>query len=254
VTIAKFIFATLLMCALGPSSALASPLIITNVGGDWINPTPLGDVDSITNQPNQLTDSIYWGGGANLLTDDSGYQFTPVNPNTVPLNTPFLLGNFVHINEAVWDSITGVQYAFGFATNGTPNTVGTTFQFNQDETPNAGPCPDNPVTNAPSVSVCDDFVQVSNLNLDVLITVGTDVYYFNLLGFSDDGGATFSSVFQTQEGRRNRSELYGEVTSGPIPASDTSPVPEPTSLCLLGTGLAFAARRAGQARKQANTR
>jgi hypothetical protein len=71
------------------------------------------------------------------------------------------------------------------------------------------------------------------LNLNSLITVGTDTYYFNLLGFSTNGGATISAVFQTEEGKANTAGLYGVVTARPITAPDPG-----SSLLLLGMALA----------------
>ncbi len=72
---------------------------------------------------------------------------------------------------------------------------------------------------------------VSSVVLNQLITVGGDVYFFNLLGFSTNGGASFSTQFSSPEGGTNTALLYGNVTAQPVG------VPEPSSLLLFSTGL-----------------
>jgi len=248
--IRKLCVLCLLAFVVSAGSAAALPLSITNVGGlagnGWINPVST-DATFVQNQNGQLTDSLFWNSAD--LQSDSGYQFTPVNPaNPIPLGAPLLLGNFVHINKPIpGDGLSSVQYSFGFSTNGAPSTVNTVFQFNHFETNNSGPCPTNPISGAASISVCDDFVSILNLDLDALVTVGTDSYFFNLLGFSTDGGQTFSSVMQTQEEHNNRSSLYGIVTSQPgivtLQQVEPEPVPEPATLLMLGAGLAVVARQ-----------
>ena len=261
--IRRSIFTCLLMLTLSAGSAFAGTLSITNVGGGWTNPIPSNEVDLIENKTGQLTDSIYWGyeGWAVYLgsaeyqaqyfrANDSAYQFTPINPpDPLTPGTAFLLGEFVHLNRPLdwlYSSISSVEYAFNFSTNGTPSALNSTFRFSHNETNNDSPCPRNPVTNAGSVSECDDFVTVSNLALNALITLGGgEQYFFNLKGFSSDNGVTFSNVFQTQEGSSNRAQLYGQVTLQPIADPfGTVHTPEPASLVLLGSGLAVIARRA----------
>ncbi|HEY7819618.1 MAG TPA: PEP-CTERM sorting domain-containing protein, partial [Vicinamibacteria bacterium] len=75
----------------------------------------------------------------------------------------------------------------------------------------------------------------------VAITVGTDTFFFNLLGFSTDGGLTFNNVFTSPEGGSNSASLYGQIT--------LSPIPEPVSLLLLTTGLAAVALSERRRRK-----
>ena len=60
---------------------------------------------------------------------------------------------------------------------------------------------------------------------------GTKNYFFNLLGFSQDGGTTIDSSYITQENALNTSDLYGIITTTQIS------VPEPFTLLLLGLGL-----------------
>jgi hypothetical protein len=57
----------------------------------------------------------------------------------------------------------------------------------------------------------------------------TIVNGFNLLGLSTDNGVTFSNEFTSPERRDNIVNLYGEVTS--------APVPEPASLLFVAAGL-----------------
>jgi hypothetical protein len=207
------------------ASANAAPLTISNILGDWQNPT--GGVPTIVNQPAQGTDTARWGVPANV--DQSGYDFTPTagafNPT---LGVAFSLGNFVHHNNPIGDdgSIpTGIDYSLSFSTNGAPPGLADVIHFAHNETPNVEPCP------SPSAIPCDDIVTISSVNLNSIITVGSDVYFFNLLGFSTNGGATISSQFFSQEGGQNSAQLFAVVTAQPIIT------PEPGSLMLIGTGL-----------------
>ena len=210
---------TILLAA--ATSASAAPLDITDIVGGWLNAVPPANA-TIVNAANQGTDTVRWPVPPD--PNQSGYNFTPgADIIGAALNTPLLLGTFQHINQAIFSSITAVDYAFGFSTNGVPNALSDTFHFDHNETPNA-----------PGPPASDDIVTVSSVSLNELITVGVDQFFFNLLGFSTDGGVTFSSQFSSPEGGTNTAQLYGRVTSQPVG------VPEPASLLLFGCGLAVA--------------
>lgn len=219
-----------LVCA---PQALADPIVISNVTGGWQNAVPPANAD-IQNQGGQAADSVYWG----TSTDDannSGYIFDPVNGDINPImGTAFALGTFTHQNRPITSgtSITSIDYAFGFTTNGVPNALNDIFNFSHDETPNSAPC------TYPGGSACADAVVVSAATLNSLITVGAgataETYFFNLLGFSTNGGATISSQFISVEGGSNSAVLYGVVTPQPI----TRSVPDGgATMLMLGVGL-----------------
>lgn len=218
---------TAICCSMG--QVFAGPINITDIIGGWVNPSPLSV--SIINVANQGTDTVRWSGPATDNSGQSGYNFTPgADLIPAPVDSAFLLGNFQHINNPVFPpSLDSIDYGFGFSTNGTPNVLSTTFNFIHDETNNSSTCSGG--VSGPSVSNCDDFVDISSVSLNQLITVGADQYYFNLLGFSVDAGLNFSNQFQSPEGGTNSAGLYGILTTKKVN------VPEPGSLALLAFGL-----------------
>jgi PEP-CTERM motif len=219
----KFI-ATCVTAIASSGQLFAAPLDITNIIGSWANPVLNTATFVINNVAGQGTDTLRYGEPA-TTSGQSGYDFTPTaDIINVALGTAFLLGTFTHLNQPVVGGLLSIDYMFGFSTNGAPATLSNTFHFLQTDTANVeGQCPAGP--QGPSLSICDDFVNISSASLNQPIIVGGDTYHFNLLGFSSDGGVTINSDYQSPEGTNNSVGLYAIV------------IPEPGSLALLTLGL-----------------
>jgi hypothetical protein len=208
--IKRLLLAGLFTASVGVLAANATPLDITSITGVWQNQVGGLFVTGLG------TSTITWGDG---VAPDSGYSFASgADILSAALGTPLFLGSFTHVNEPIpIPNLSGVDLNFGFTTNGVPPAVGAIFHFAHDETPNTSP------------GCCDDIVTITTPPVNVPISVGTDTFYFNLLGFSKDGGVTFNNVFTSPEGGNNSAGLYGQITS--------KRVPEPASLLLLLAGL-----------------
>jgi hypothetical protein len=220
-------FAT--FCSLSP---FASAITITSTVPTWFNPN--GGSNVSLNSVNGIGDNAYtdvrWG-QASSLSNQSGLGFNPSNPPSVDYaaNTPFQLGILQHYNNPIIGTaplsvdlslLTSVASA-------TPLIQGFSFRFSIDETPNQGPVRSCTYL---STTPCADKITFTNLDLTSLFTLNSVAYKMDLLGFSNDGGATLSQSFISQEGSNNTIGLFARFT-------EVRQVPEPTSLALIGIAL-----------------
>jgi hypothetical protein len=231
------------------SSAQAETLTLGTLTGSWDAASVNADATTaatvtINNQAGQDVDAINWGTTADG-TANSGYTFDPFNGVIDPvLDQAFVLGDFSHINNTIRTAtaqFTGVEYDFSLATNGIPGVLNDTLTFIHNETVNEGPCP-------VGAFPCPDIVTITVLDLTTQIVVGGQTFLFQLLGFSNDGGLTFTNEFVSAEGQTNVGRLYAIVTAD---ANDIPDVPEPASLALFGVGLLGIA--AGYVRRRRHT-
>ncbi len=192
----------------------ATPITIDLVDGDWVNGAPSANVTIVNSGTTGGLSTARWGA--------SGYDFSSRTTGFLaPTDgSAFLLGDFTHWNYPIpaGTSINSIDLDLEL---GNVFSLTTTFNFLHDETPNTG-----------GADASRDIVTIANPILNAEFSDLTDTYYFNLIGFSQDGGATIADLFRTYENQQNTAGLYATITSEPI-----NPVPEPTTMMLFGIGI-----------------
>lgn len=173
---------------------------------------------------------IHWG--TSTGSGQSGLGFDPAQPPTLstPPDTLFNLGTLFHYNNPInGDVPTSITLSLDTTISGAiPATQAFAFGFTVDETPNSGPVGSCPY---PSTVPCSDKITFTNIDTTTAFTLDGNPYTMELVGFSFDGGATFTNEFISNEGTTNQAALYAKFTA---PHSE---VPEPRSLLMLATAL-----------------
>lgn len=182
---------------------------------------------SVANLSGIGTNEVRWGvpvGGQR-----SGYRFDGVTSQSFTGDgSLFPLGDFTHFNEPIRPpsiSNADLRVSLDFQSGGDSFSTSFPLVMNHNETPNTRPC------NPAGATVCPDIVSFSRPPSAVTVSLGGEQFVFDILGFSQDGGATVTTEFITEEDRRNTATLFASLT--PVPA----PVPLPPAVGLLGMGL-----------------
>lgn len=242
------------VAALVSTSAMATPVALDTIRGDWVNVVG-GDDGSVIANGDPLSTIRWPDNGGN----QSGYDFeavpTPlvgIIPTDRPWSSgPFLIGTFTHLNQSLTNELgidsVDLQLSLAGTIDGMPFSLAPFWSFAHNETSNAAPC-EQPAGSDAVGSVCDDFVNVSFAagSTSTSVNVGLDSFTFSVLGFSTDGGANFKNFFQTPEGGNNPAGLYAQVS-----AAEVAPIPLPAAAWFLLAGLGALGMAARRPRKGA---
>lgn len=231
------------LTVLGAADVAQAVSVTGTAVGSWSNVTDTTGVSvyHINNNDSGATANFDWGttycptcvppttSFNNLFTFD-GVGSDGDAPFNALVDVPFLVGEFTYRNGSTINSIgvSAVDLSVAVAVQ-TPVTESatSTFDFTIVNTPNAT---GNPVLDG-------DIVIVANSINPVIFSYANVNYILNVVGFSKDGGLTFTNDFSSPEGQTAGAGLYAMIT-----ASD-QPVPEPGTITLLGMAVAGLAAR-----------
>jgi hypothetical protein len=226
----KFLALALMVSVAVMIPSLANALQLSSVVGTWDNVQ--GGVN--INYPSGISNPEYdgrpenqvrWGtpvsGG--IPDGQSGLGFTGVAPppsDTFLVEEAFETGMLRHFNNPIYDPATAVDLTITMAfIDPTGLTTITDFTFAINETPNEPGPPDS-----------DDIISFPEEYADETYDIGGTLYTLKLLGFGDSP-SVLEDHFRSPEGDTNDTLLWAEITE------DIPPIPEPTTIVLMGFGL-----------------
>jgi len=202
--------------------------------GSWANPVldPGGGPYSIINNNDAGgTATFLWGDGASFGSPPCSFTFNGVGSDGAPgwtadAETPFDIGAFSYYNGTIASGTgaNGIDLLVALVITDPLNVANTyTFAFDITNTPNST---GDPVKDGDIVTVVTGYSPTT-------FWYGSTEYTLNILGFSNDLGATIRTDFSSPESASASAHLYARITQelGPV-------VPEPTTLLLTGMGLA----------------
>ncbi len=166
------------------------------------------------------TNEVTWGDPFpdENVGPSSGYTFDGVPMGDAPLNADlFALGVFTHANFTIFlPSITGADLTVDltFTDGGGPVAQAFDFFFEHTETPNnASPCAEGGGT------PCRDKVSLPDAASTETVTLDGILYQLEIIGFSQDDGASVTPEFFTLEEQNNSATLFARLVEVNVPVS-----------------------------------
>ena len=233
------------------ATAMASPISIdiTSLSASWSAATPSG----VVTYHNSGTLNPYARWGESTGSGQSGYNFaaeaTPFNASVNPgyASALFALGTFEHVNQPInGSSISSIDllYTANVTVDGVAASRNFDFIFNHNETPNgSNPCANGGPNGFGVNSIgCADHVQTEFSGVSDTFFINGAEYTLNILGFGYldiNNNLVKTQDFWTAEIAVNTATLYAKIVTTAEPGGGgLSTIPEPSSLMLMGLGLA----------------
>jgi hypothetical protein len=221
--------AAMLSLAFAAGTASAVTITVNSTAPSWTFTGGTSTNTSTSGGGNATVTNVNWGTSTGF--GQSGLGFNPAQPPSFDATPGLLfdLGTLFHYNNPITGS-TPTSITLSLLTNiqgAVPANQAFAFGFTVDETPNSGPvgaCP------YPSTVACSDKISFTNLDTTNAFTLGGQFYTMQLVGFSNDGGATTTNSFISNENATNSVHLFAEFIA-------PHAAPEPATLAVLGVGL-----------------